>query len=586
MPYLYKEKKSNNPTKYEQVLLHKCKEDERPKYKPWGKMCATSLYTTEDSNTLAGYPKTYGFCESLKKTIKKPKKLQIKKKSNLNNSNTKSRKNNQKSKQGPKLVIKKTQTKKVIKPVTATSMLPQGRNHELLVRKGEMKEGEYPCKFPFKFARLPQYECIKGRGDDAPNWCATELAEDGKYKTYGYCLDERYKELEDKYKTGKLVNKPKKRIKITKKKNKTMINTNIKPIKEMKATSVLPQGRNHELLVRNGQIKQGEHPCKFPFKYSRLNRAECVEGAKEDAPNWCATEVGDDGKYKTYGYCLDERYKKLKEKYLKGELVNKIPKRKIKITRKKKTLVQNNNSKKNNSTPWIGKFLNRDFSIIETKNNGDCLFDSVYKATGITIKDQRNKLKENITKDIFTLWKSLYENSKKEGNRVILNEFDFMENMENEKKLSEFMMSPDFWANSWAISTIEKEFNIKIVIFDEFLYIKNDLKNVLKCGDMVISNQEPVCQYCNLFKTKYDITKENEHANTLGDHNWVDRDKNETINQDKYVMVSYNLNHYKLISFKDETQFVKLPSIVKDLIIKTCSKKGKLLGVYSNIKNL
>ena len=85
------------------------------------------------------------------------------------------------------------------------------------------------------------------------------------------------------------------------------------------------------------------------------------------------------------------------------------------------------------------------------------------------------------------------------------------------EKFREYIQTSGFWANSWAISTIEKVLNIKFIILSERAYIENDLHNVLICGE---SNKEHV--------------------------------KKGKFNPDYYIVTTFSGNNYQLVEYKDK----------------------------------
>jgi len=121
-----------------------------------------------------------------------------------------------------------------------------------------------------------------------------------------------------------------------------------------------------------------------------------------------------------------------------------------------------------------------------------------------------------------------------------------MEGVENLEDFREVIKTTKFWADTWALSTLEKSLNIKFVIFSENEFNENDLNSVLQCGQ-----------------------ENNEEMNTS--------------NPDFYVMISHEKNHYRLISYKNKYtfKFSEIPYDVKMLIIIKCMEKNA--GPYYNI---
>ena len=82
-----------------------------------------------------------------------------------------------------------------------------------------------------------------------------------------------------------------------------------------------------------------------------------------------------------------------------------------------------------------------------------------------------------------------------------LKEFKFMKNINSLEEMKEFMKTCDFWADTWAISTLEKIFNVKLIILSSENYNRKDLNNVLLCGQ--INDEREVDK--QVFKPKYYI---------------------------------------------------------------------------------
>ena len=155
----------------------------------------------------------------------------------------------------------------------------------------------------------------------------------------------------------------------------------------------------------------------------------------------------------------------------------------------------------------------------------------------ISIDDMRQILVDNATEELFENYKSLYDNFKKRENEItreiknitkrhntlkdtikqtkdrnlqlsyvqqseemqgihkslkeerkglkdFKEELEFMNGIDNLSMLKLKLKTSDFWADTWAISTLERELNIKIIIFSEMNYQVGDELNVLQCGQL------------------------------------------------------------------------------------------------------
>ena len=251
---------------------------------------------------------------------------------------------------------------------------------------------------------------------------------------------------------------------------------------------------------------------------------------------------------------------------------------------------------------WIQKFLkNKHFNIYDNEGGGDCLFQvisdafksinktkSVYEIRELLSKEadedlfqnykqqydeMKNSLKE-IKNDIkklkkqntllleafkqdndFNKQKSLVEGGKKikelfekkkselKIQEDLYQEFKVMENVENLNDFKKIIKTCDFWADSWAISTLERILNIKFIILSSDHWEQKDFNNILQCGMVT----DPIISEKKVFEPEY------------------------------YVIVDYNGFHYKLITYKNNKLFTfpTVPYSIKSLICQKC-KEGEI----------
>lgn len=253
------------------------------------------------------------------------------------------------------------------------------------------------------------------------------------------------------------------------------------------------------------------------------------------------------------------------------------------------------------SDTWIEKFMkNPNYSIVDNEGGGDCLFatirdafSSIAQQTSVT--KIRKKLSEEITEDIFLNYKEQFDmyktaiekdtidvkrleneyltlqkrfvdildrNEKKliseqakkikaEHDKIveerkislkILNEFKFMKNVDTLEKFKTKVKSCDFWADTWAISTLERILNIKFINLSSENYKNGDIKNVMQCGqlnDRILENKK-------IFKPEF------------------------------YIMVEHTGDHYKVISYKKKMifKFKEIPYDIKKLIVDKCLERN------------
>ena len=259
---------------------------------------------------------------------------------------------------------------------------------------------------------------------------------------------------------------------------------------------------------------------------------------------------------------------------------------------------------------WIEKFMkNNNYSIDVTSGDGNCLLyviKDAYEQIGnnITIEKMRSLLATEASDDLFQQYRSLYvnflgelqnkdkemkdikkisnelkkrndrTNSKEESKELLaeakkmiekynslkiekedvkelLEEFKFMEGIDTLEKLKEFIQTPNYWADTWAISTLEKLLNMKIIILSEEAYNSGDINAVLRCGQL----------------------------------NDDDLEKQGNFSPDYYIIGCYLGNHYNLITYKDKKifKFSEIPYDIKCLVINKCLEKNS--GPYYLIKD-
>lgn len=250
---------------------------------------------------------------------------------------------------------------------------------------------------------------------------------------------------------------------------------------------------------------------------------------------------------------------------------------------------------------WIETFMqNNKYSVIDNEGGGDCFFAVIrdaYKQIGkdTTVNKLRALLSKEVTNEQYNEYKTLYtnfsaeyesietemnaikrktteikrriinitdkdehkkliENATELSNRYkqlseerlitksLLNEFLYMQDIDSIEQLQEYVMKSKYWADEWAISTLERVLNIKMIIFDEKSYTNDDNDGVMTCGPN------------NSTKDSF-----------VPDH---------------YIMTSYNGEHYTLITYKDKNifKFREIPFNVKNMIVNKCLERNS--GIY------
>jgi predicted NAD-dependent protein-ADP-ribosyltransferase YbiA (DUF1768 family) len=250
---------------------------------------------------------------------------------------------------------------------------------------------------------------------------------------------------------------------------------------------------------------------------------------------------------------------------------------------------------------WIHKFMkNKSFDIIDNEGGGDCLFATIRDAFSsiaqqTSVNKIRKKLSEEATQEVFDEYKEQYDmynasiirdtnqikqlaneyelykqritqtidrdeqkaiiiqakEVKKEHDRLveekkvstsILKEIKFMKGVDNLDKFKRVIRHCDFWADTWAISTLERMLNIKFIVLSSESYKAKDEKNTLQCGKL----NDKVLEQRGRFTPDY------------------------------YIMVDYTGSNYKLVSYKKKMilKFSEIPYDIKKMIYEKCLEKN------------
>lgn len=250
---------------------------------------------------------------------------------------------------------------------------------------------------------------------------------------------------------------------------------------------------------------------------------------------------------------------------------------------------------------WVQKFMkNKYYDITDNEGGGDCFFAAIRDAFSnisqhTTVPKLRKELSENATEEVFMGYKEQYDearnsliedtnkikelaleyadikekfkqaldrneqkilsaNSKKvkeEHDRLVnekkvtakmLDEYKFMKGIDTLDKFKKIIKSCSFWAETWAVSTMERLLNIKLIILSSEAYKLGDLVNVLQCGqlnDVILENK-------GVFMPEF------------------------------YIILDYTGNHYKVIGYKKKMifKFSEIPYDIKKMIADKCLEKN------------
>jgi len=257
---------------------------------------------------------------------------------------------------------------------------------------------------------------------------------------------------------------------------------------------------------------------------------------------------------------------------------------------------------------WINKFMkNPHYSVLDNEGNGDCLFATIRDAFAsigqdTTVEQLRNKLSKEVDSSVFNRYKEQYtmyanevqqitkesstlkaEHEKLKSSmtetldteqkkqikvmaknikdrheklkteisytKALLAEFQIMKNVNSVDEFKKIVQSCDFWADEWAISTMERVLNIKFIMLSTEKYQEKDYSGVLLCGSTI----DPRLEASGEFTPDY------------------------------YIIVEYTGNHYKLVQYKKISifQYKEIPHDLKHIIVDKCLEKQS--GIYAII---
>jgi predicted NAD-dependent protein-ADP-ribosyltransferase YbiA (DUF1768 family) len=250
---------------------------------------------------------------------------------------------------------------------------------------------------------------------------------------------------------------------------------------------------------------------------------------------------------------------------------------------------------------WIEKFMkNKNYIIVDNEAGGDCLFATIRDAFSsiaqqTSVHKLRKKLATEATEKIFLNYKELYDmynaalirdtnkikeleaeytllnkrftevidrneqkmisseakKVKEEHDKLVkekkittqmLKEYKFMKKVDTLEAFKHEIKKCDFWADTWAISTLERILNIKFIVMSSELYKAGDTKNVLQCGQL----NDTILEQRGRFTPEF------------------------------YIMVDHTGDHYKLLGYKKKMifKFSEIPYDIKKTIAERCMEKN------------
>lgn len=255
----------------------------------------------------------------------------------------------------------------------------------------------------------------------------------------------------------------------------------------------------------------------------------------------------------------------------------------------------------NKTDSWIQKYLkNSYYNIVKNEGGGDCLFSSIRDGLKLvnverSVSEMRKILATEATEATFQTYKELYdfsnlekitltddikklsaefktlkrgietETERTKQRRIIsdadkiskqhkellsqrgqvndmANEFNFMKGINTIEAFKAKIQTSDYWGDTWAISTLERVLNIKLILFAKEFYATDNEDNILTCGQL----NDTKLEEAGIFEPKY------------------------------YIILNYLGNHYELITYKNHgaLTFNEVPHDIKKRIVNKCIERA------------
>jgi len=257
---------------------------------------------------------------------------------------------------------------------------------------------------------------------------------------------------------------------------------------------------------------------------------------------------------------------------------------------------------------WVQKYMkNKNYYLVDNEGKGDCLFATIreaYKTIGqeTTVDKLRKKVADQADMQVFKNYRERYSmfasrlkeitaesakikaeydsikqqmaniidkeqqkallaeanrklkmyNGLKEENNMtkqLFNEVKFIKDIKNLDEFKRMLTSCEFWADEWAINTLERVLNVKFITLSSEKYKAGDINNVLSCGGPV----DPIIENKGEFNPEY------------------------------YIMLDHTGDHYKNIGYKKHLIFTfkELPYDIKRMVVDKCMEGTG--GIYNLI---
>ena len=195
----------------------------------------------------------------------------------------------------------------------------------------------------------------------------------------------------------------------------------------------------------------------------------------------------------------------------------------------------------------LAEFQEKDREMKDIKKTLDQLKRRIEKNKG-TNQAQEAEILKSVKGELEKYNRAKIE---KKQAQELLTEFVHMEGIDSLEKFRQFILTSRYWADTWAISTLERLLNIKVIVFSKEAFNSGDVDSVLNCGQLNDTKLEEIGSF----------------------------------KPDFYIITSYTGNHYTLVSYKEKRifKFNELPYDIKIMVITKCLEKNA--GPYYLIKD-
>ena len=382
------------------------------------------------------------------------------------------------------------------------------------------------------------------------------------------------------------------------KKDKSVTQIGVYEIEEKHVVNYTDENKNLQVE------KVGGYPLVYSFISQELLETERLVPQEDDVSDDEASENGEEEEEELSKTLFVEKEilipENRKDIFIPVKGVAILPELKAETKAESKDIIEK--YKMGKKKVWIQNFMKNDnYGILDNEGGGDCLFATIRDAfqqiaQQTTVPKLRTKLSLEASDSLFQEYRTLYDdamksiimdtdkikllelehakyekmfhntldrdeklritehvrgvikereqliNQKAVSQRFVNEEYKMMKHIPNLDAFKKKIQSCDFWADTWAISTLERVLNIKFIILQEHLYKINDNRNILNCGQFV----DNVLQNAGTFEPEY------------------------------YLIVNYTGNHYKLILYKGKSIFTfnELPYGIKEMIVDKCMEKN------------